>query len=135
MENTKVGFVGCGMMGSALIKAVSKAIPEKNIFVCDKDSEKVENLVKELGVVAKKDSVEVATEVDYLFIAVKPAFVSSVLEDVTSLVAKEDLPVFVSIAAGLELAKLKKSALTVSRFIRLMPNLPATVGCYTGSGL
>ena len=73
MENTKVGFVGCGMMGSALIKAVSKAIPEKNIFVCDKDSEKVENLVKELGVVAKKDSVEVATEVDYLFIAVKPA--------------------------------------------------------------
>ena len=29
MENTKVGFVGCGMMGSALIKAIAKAIPEK----------------------------------------------------------------------------------------------------------
>ena len=34
MENIKVGFVGCGMMGSALIKAIAKAIPEKNIFVC-----------------------------------------------------------------------------------------------------
>ena len=71
MENTKVGFVGCGMMGSALIKAIAKAIPEKNIFVCDTDVKKVENLVAKLGVVAKKDSVEVATEVDYLFIAVK----------------------------------------------------------------
>ena len=96
------------MMGSALIKAIAKAIPEKNIFVCDTDVKKVEKLVKELGVVAKKDSVEVATEVDFLFIAVKPAFVATVLEDITSLVAKEDLPVFVSIAAGLELEKLKK---------------------------
>ena len=118
MENIKVGFVGCGMMGSALIKGISKSLPGKNIFVCDTDSVKVENLVKELCVVAKKDSVEVATEADYLFIAVKPQFVASVLEDITSLVAKEDLPVFVSIAAGLELAKLKKSALTVSRFIQ-----------------
>lgn len=128
MSDVKVGFVGCGMMGSALIKAISKSIPAKNIFVCDTDSKKVENLVAELGVVGKADSVEVATEVDYLIVAVKPQFVASVLEDVTSLVAKEDLPVFVSIAAGLELAKLKKSALTVSRFVRLMPNLPATVG-------
>ena len=128
MENIKVGFVGCGMMGSALIKGISKSLSGKNIFVCDTDSVKVENLVKELGVVAKKDSVEVATEVDYLFIAVKPNFVGEVLKDITSLVAKEDLPVFVSIAAGLEIEKLKKSALTVSRFIRLMPNLPATVG-------
>ena len=93
MENIKVGFVGCGMMGSALIKAIAKSLSGNNIFVCDTDSVKVENLVKELGVVAK-----------------------------------EDLPVFVSIAAGLEIEKLKKSALTVSRFIRLMPNLPATVG-------
>lgn len=128
MSDIKVGFVGCGMMGSALIKAISKVIPGKNIFVCDTDSEKVENLVKTLGVVAKTDSVDVATEVDYLFVAVKPPFVAGVLKDVTSLVAKEDLPIFVSIAAGLELEKLKKSALTVSRFVRLMPNLPATVG-------
>ena len=128
MSDIKVGFIGCGMMGSALIKAITKSIPAKNIFVCDTDSKKVENLVAELGVVGKADSVAVATEVDYLFVAVKPQFVASVLEDVTSLVAKEDLPVFVSIAAGLELAKLKKSALTVSRFVRLMPNLPATVG-------
>ena len=36
----KYGFIGCGNMGGALIRAAAKAISPKNIWITDKDSDK-----------------------------------------------------------------------------------------------
>lgn len=124
----KVGFIGCGMMGGALITAVTKTVKAKDIFVFDSDTAKTKALKDSFGINVCKDSEELANSVDYLFLAVKPAFMSDVLTDITTKVSEEKLPLFVSIAAGLEIAKLERLALTCCRFIRLMPNLPATVG-------
>ena len=56
---------------------------------------------------ADKNGVHISSETemvdgkirDYLFIAVKPGFVAEVLQDITTVVPQEKLPVFVSIAA------------------------------------
>ena len=43
----KYGFIGCGNMGGALIRALSQKT--KDIMIADFFSEKAENMAKELG--------------------------------------------------------------------------------------
>jgi len=115
-------------MGGALIRAVAKIVDASNIYLYDTDTAKRDSLAKELGANSAENGSEVATKVDYLILAVKPAYIGSVLSDITAVVPQDKLPLFVSIAAGVKLEKLRKAALTKARFVRLMPNIPALVG-------
>ena len=115
-------------MGGALIRAVAKIVDASNIYLYDTDTTKRDSLAKEIGACTAENGIEVASKSDYLILAVKPAYVDSVLADITAVVPQEKLPLFVSIAAGVKLEKLKKAALTKARFVRLMPNIPALVG-------
>ena len=128
MKKCKIGCIGCGVMGGALIRAVAKIVDASNIYLYDTDTAKRDSLAKEIGACTVENGSEVATKVDYLILAVKPAYVDSVLSDITVVVPQDKLPLFVSIAAGVKLEKLKKAALTKARFVRLMPNIPALVG-------
>ena len=128
MKKSKIGCIGCGVMGGALIRAVAKIVDASNIYLYDTDSAKVAALAKEIGACVAENGSEVATKADYLILAVKPAYVGAVLADITAVVPQDKLPLFVSIAAGVKLEKLKKAALTKARFVRLMPNIPALVG-------
>ena len=124
----KVGVIGCGVMGGALIRAIAKQIPHSDILLFDVDEQKAESLASEIGAEKVADCVDAASKADYLILAVKPAYVASVLKDITSLVPEDELPLFISICAGVKIETLQRAALTQARFIRLMPNLPATVG-------
>lgn len=128
MNNITVGFIGCGMMGGSLVRAIAKTISASNITLFDTDKVKTEILAKEIGANIGTDAASVAISVNYLFLAVKPGLVAGVLQDITTVVPEEKLPFFVSIAAGLKIDSLKKAALTQAQFIRLMPNIPASVG-------
>jgi len=128
MKKCKIGCIGCGVMGGALIRAVAKIVDASNIYLYDTDTAKRDSLAKELGANSAENGSEVATKVDYLILAVKPAYIGSVLSDITAVVPQDKLPLFVSIAAGVKLEKLRKAALTKARFVRLMPNIPALVG-------
>lgn len=128
VKTKKVGIIGCGVMGSALITAVAKVVPGKNIILFDADGAKSAALAEKLGATVAEDCTKAAAAADYLIVAVKPNVISSVISDITTLVPENELPLFVSIAAGVDIARLKKLALIEARFIRLMPNLPATVG-------
>jgi pyrroline-5-carboxylate reductase len=70
---------------------------------------------------------------DIIVLAVKPQVMSAVLEEIKPLVRSEQL--FVSIAAGITLARLEQALPPRSRVIRVMPNTPCLVGlgasCYS----
>ena len=42
----KYGFIGCGNMGGALIRAAAKAVSPKNIWITDKDAAKQANILR-----------------------------------------------------------------------------------------
>ena len=42
MKMPKIGFIGCGNMGGALVKAAAKAGFSKDIYICDNFAEKTE---------------------------------------------------------------------------------------------
>lgn len=123
MEKIKVGCIGTGVMGSALMKAVAKTVNHSNIFVCDVAVEKAKQFAHELSINFVESNTEVVKNCDVIFLAVKPVYVKDVLE-------KLDLSgkLLVSMAAGVSTETLSLYIGSDKKIVRIMPNIPATVG-------
>ncbi len=120
----KVGFIGCGNMGGALARAVSKVLTTE-VYIYDYNEQKAEAFAKEIS--AKKcDSITVAKECDYIFLGVKPNVLPSVLEGIKEALSSNENGVLVSMAAGVSLEKI--SGIVDYPTIRIMPNTPVSVG-------
>ena len=115
----KYGFIGCGNMGGAIAKALSRAT--KEIMVSDR-SGKAEAFAEELGIVYS-DAETIAARCDRIFIAVKPHMVQEVLSPLQKVLGKRK-PLLITMAAGMEIAKLEQLAGTELPVIRIMPNTP-----------
>lgn len=126
--NKKIGFIGCGNMGSAMVQGLIKSgnFKKKDIYCSAKSKESKERLKSSLGINVL-DNIELAKTADILILAVKPHFFSDVINEIENYV-KEDA-IIVSIAAGVEIIDIenwfKKDNLKV---VRTMPNTPALVG-------
>lgn len=125
----KVGFIGAGNMGGALLRAAAKKLGAKDIMVADADAAKVLAWEQELGVVGA-DNDRIAAEAEYIYLAVKPQYMEGMLNGIAPVLAKrQDRFVLVSIAAGMGMAKLTGMAGNKDYpIIRIMPNLAASVG-------
>ncbi|MDR1786457.1 MAG: pyrroline-5-carboxylate reductase [Spirochaetaceae bacterium] len=127
LDTLTVGFIGVGMMGGALLQAASRAIPGDRIIVSDKDPEKTAAAARQTGCAAAPSNLETARKSHVLFLAVKPAQIPQTLAEI-----RGEIPgkILVSIAAGVSLERLRDygAPSEPKAFIRLMPNLPATIG-------
>ena len=138
-KEIKIGCIGCGMMGGALIKAIAKKVGGDKILLSDGDVEKAKSLALELGANFVTSNAQIIENCSHIILAVKPAFFSSVLEQIKSsynekLSSNEkNLPVMISIMAGLSIEKIEQMSCQagisggLQNIVRLMPNLPATV--------
>ncbi len=138
-KEIKIGCIGCGMMGGALIKAIAKKVGGEKILLSDGDVEKAKSLALELGANFVTSNAQIIENCSHIILAVKPAFFSSVLEQIKDsyndrLSSNEkNLPVIISIMAGLSIEKIEQMSIQagisggLQNILRLMPNLPATV--------
>ena len=138
-KEIKIGCIGCGMMGGALIKAIAKKVGGEKILLSDGDVEKAKSLALELGANFATSNAQIIENCSHIILAVKPAFFSSVLEQIKDSynnIAKSEqknLPVIISIMAGLSIEKIEQMSIQagisggLQNILRLMPNLPATV--------
>lgn len=123
----KYGFIGCGNMGGALIRAAAKAVSPKNIWITDKDVDKRDALAKETGAQAKNIK-DIASKCSCIFLGVKPQVMADMLGEIKkTLATRKDHFVLVSMAAGISIERLIKMAGDWP-IIRIMPNIPASVG-------
>ena len=122
------GFIGAGNMGGALAKAVAKSVAPEAITLADAFKEKAEELAAKLG--AKADTTEaVAKKCHFIFLGVKPQVMAAMLSDIAPiLAARKEGFVLVSMAAGISIADIQKMAGNNYPVIRIMPNIPASVG-------
>ena len=116
----KVGFIGCGNMGSALLKGIVEKIGAKNCCVSEKEKQKAQNFI-DLGV-SYLTSSEVVLKSEYVFLAVKP----QVMKEVVSSFPKSEAT-FITMAAGLELESIENYLGEKAPVIRIMPNLPCGI--------
>lgn len=124
----KIGFIGTGNMGSAIIKGYLDANPgtQRNLFAYDKDQGKLQEQSQALGIVRCNSIEEVVQNSDALILAIKPDGFTEALEEIRP-VLDRNRTVLVSIAAGISIAYLESMCVD-SKVVRVMPNTPALVG-------
>ena len=126
MKNT-FGFIGTGNMGGALAKGAAKTMAGGSVFLSDGNMAKAQALADALG--CKAVSVAEAAACGYVFLGVKPQHLPGLMQELAPiLAAREDNFVLVSMAAGVQIADIRRMAGGAYPVIRIMPNTPAAVG-------
>ena len=125
--NKKIGFIGCGNMGKAMISGIiaSKKIDIENILVSTKSTSSKENIEKEFNINATLNNEEVVNFSDILILAIKPNMFKEVIEEIKDEIKKETI--IVSIAAGITIDNLESLIGEDYKIVRTMPNTPALV--------
>lgn len=127
VKGKRIGFLGCGNMGEALVKGLVEANVVKGdaLMASDTRADRLADLERRYGVRVAKDNVELARECDVVVLAVKPQIMAAVLREVAPALSRRQL--VISIAAGVATATIRKEVGKDVRLIRVMPNTPALV--------
>lgn len=123
----KVGFIGCGNMGGALIKAAAKSIDPKNIYVYDRYREKAAALSALLGVVSAEEN-KIIEEANYIFLGVKPQALKGTIAEIRDNLKNRNDFAVISMAAGVKISTIISLFGFDLPVIRIMPNTPVSVG-------
>lgn len=125
----KIGFIGLGNMATAMIGGMlgTGAFRAEEIIGSARTKETADRVSGKYGIVAGTDNQEIARQADVLVLAVKPVFLSEVIEEIKDDVDGEGTLV-ISIAAGRSIAWIEQEFGKTLRIIRCMPNTPAMVG-------
>ena len=126
--NTTFGFIGTGNMGSALARSAAKTLKSQQLLLSDSYAPVAETVAAELGCQAV--SVEtVAQTADFIFLGVKPQVMQTMLGGIAPILKnRNDGFVLVSMAAGVAIADIRCMAGGDYPVIRIMPNIPVSVG-------
>lgn len=126
--NKRIGFIGSGNMGKAIIGGLmsAKVIEPGQITVFDIQLTKVQELQIQYGINAVDSAKEAVDGSDIVFIAVKPDSIHGVLSEILGHL--RDDTVIVSIAAGIPIDAIETVIGKERKIVRIMPNTPALVG-------
>jgi pyrroline-5-carboxylate reductase len=127
IKGKKVGFIGAGNMGEALIKGLVAAnlVRPEAIYASDVRLERLKALDQQYGIQLLADNAELVRQVDIVILAVKPQIMAPALRQIASAVTKKKL--LISIAAGVSTTTIRAALGKEARLIRVMPNTPALV--------
>lgn len=125
----KLGLIGCGAMGSAIVKGATQAgvISGNNLYLYDISAKKAQQLAQELQAQQRDDAIQVVADSDIVILAVKPQHQSNLLRQIRLQVSRTQ-PIVVSIAAGRTIAAIEAELEPTAKVVRIMPNVNASVG-------
>lgn len=122
----KIGFIGMGNMGYAMLKGALGIFGKDELLFTDVNINRIKNISEITGVNYVESNEELADNVKFIILAVKPQFYSPVIENIKNIVNKDK--VVISIAPGISVDSLKESLGADTRIVRAMPNTPALLG-------
>ena len=122
----KLGFIGCGNMGRAIIKGVlaQGVLAPEDIVASARTQATLDAASAEFGICVTDNNL-VPADADIVFLAVKPQMYEDVLAQVAPALRQD--AVLVSIAPGKTIEWLGEKS-GAAKIVRLMPNTPAAVG-------
>lgn len=123
----KIGIIGFGNMGSAIIKGLTEteSVYPENITLSDKEKNKTLDFLRAYPLINFSSNTENAKNSKYLIIAVKPHQYNSVLNEIKEFINENT--VIISIAAGITISDLKYVLGNSVKTVRTMPNTPAMI--------
>lgn len=121
MKKIRIGFFGCGNMGSALASAIKSHLPNSEIFFYTPSKIKAESLAVQLGGVFVEDLSQMPKDLDWYFLLFKPQS----LDEFNFSFSRNSK--IVSVLAGVGVSRLVEK-FKIEKIARLMPNTPSKLG-------
>ncbi len=121
--NLRVGFIGGGNIAEAFIDALvgGEFLLPSQITVSDVNENRLQFLSKKYGVKTSLKNLDVVSNSDVIFLAVKPQVLSAVLKEISEAVSPAQI--VVSMAAGYPIRKIEEFLGDDKKIIRIMPNI------------
>ncbi len=126
-KNLKIGFIGGGNMGEALIKGLLGAslFTADQTYVFDVSTPRMEYLKTTYSIQLSPNIAHLADSSQLIVLAVKPQTMPAVLSELRAHISGHHL--VISIAAGVPISTLINGLVPGTHVIRVMPNTPALV--------
>ena len=118
----KLGIIGAGNMGSAIINGIKKSGMNVEMYAYDKFTEKLDTL----PVTPCANEIEVVKLCKYVLLSVKPQMLGEVLDTIAPAVTADT--VFISICAGISAEFIRKHTIDNAKVVLVMPNTPMMLG-------
>ncbi|MCX8052537.1 MAG: pyrroline-5-carboxylate reductase [Armatimonadetes bacterium] len=124
----RLTIIGAGAMGSTFAAGVISAglVRAEDVTLTDVDVSRLDELRSNLGVSVALDNAAAVNGADVVLIAVKPAVVSEVLDQIAGVITSKQL--IISVAAGVRLESIESRLPSGAKVIRSMPNTPCRIG-------
>ncbi|KAH0573781.1 Pyrroline-5-carboxylate reductase [Spironucleus salmonicida] len=116
--NQKIGVLGCGNMGGAIVRGLLNKIDQ--VYAYDRNLKNRESLNQMTNVTLYNSAEELARNIDVLIIAIKP---NSIIDVLKQLEVCKTYNLVISVAANVTLSQLQSG--TSSQVIRTIPNTAA----------
>lgn len=125
----KIGFIGCGNMGEAMLKGALDAgwVVSEEVVVHTRRETHQKALCERYAVKGVASNLEVAKAARILILAVKPDLYAQVLEEIRPVLTQRHI--VVAISPAFSVAKVRRASDRPDlKVVRAMPNTPAMVG-------
>jgi pyrroline-5-carboxylate reductase len=124
--NKKIFFLGCGKMGTSLLKALLKNGFESEDFLVMKPSDN--NQIDKVNYVSSYEEIAKDYCADIVFFTFKPQKAKEILSNFAKQNIYNSNTIFISILAGKRVTSFEDILGPDIKLVRLMPNLPIVIG-------
>ena len=123
----RIAVLGAGKMGGTLVHSLrASGHPADLIVATGRRADLLERLHASEGVQTTTDNLEAVRGADLIFLCVKPQGLEALLQEIRSELTSDQL--VVSIAAGVDTARIEEQLDSGVPVVRAMPNTPSRVG-------
>lgn len=127
-SKSRIGIIGTGKMGEALISGLmkSKLADETSLRTSDTVPQRREYISKKYGISCVPDNKQVAANSNIVILAIQPKDMKAVLDSIRDTLTPKHI--LISIAAGVSIEYISKTLQKNTPLIRAMPNNPCMIG-------
>ena len=128
MLKEKIGVVGAGKIGAAIMRGIVRAglAGKDQVMASDVSEQLRDAVVKELDIKATADNGVLCDFAEIIILAVKPQIVDPVAKEIATKLGSKKL--LVSVAAGVPIARIEANLAKGAHVVRVMPNIACVVG-------
>lgn len=128
MINKRIGIIGCGNMGEAILSRLSNVLEKSvSIMVSEFDAKRRDYIQSKYKIIVEVDNNEIVKFADVIILAVKPKDIEGVLKNEVCCGSSKN-KLLISIAAGVTTEYIENIVGKDIPVIRVMPNMAATIG-------
>ena len=129
MSNKTIAFIGTGNMSYAIIGGMVKnGFDKKNIIATNRNPEKLAKVDADLGVNTTSDNLAAVRQADIVVLSVKPQMMAELCQTFQNSGIEMNDKLFISVAAGITMQRLREMLGFEAKLVRCMPNTPSLLG-------